>query len=344
MKSALQLQMSHSPQLKQIHCQTPLRVSLFGGGTDYPEYFKRHPGAVLGLSIDKYIHLHAHEHIAGVGPNYRLSHFDFEEVSSIDEIQHPIFREALRLMQLPHGWSFYSHSDLPGRSGLGSSSSFAVGLLNVLYYLRGASITPKELLDLAAHLERDILGGGCGIQDHMHASIGGLKRYDFGENHFTSTPIAIAPDVKNALNQSMFLVHTGISRYANVMVGEQVKKTQTGLIDDSLAHLYQLVIEGQKLLESPDPEYCLKTLGAMLHDGWQTKRALSSQISSKSLDEIYDAVCHHGAYGGKLCGAGGGGFFFFIVPQHSQKKLIETLKYLNFIPVRISEVGTRIVS
>lgn len=327
-----------------LSSRTPLRVSFFGGGTDYPEYFERYPGAVLGTSIDKYIYISALRLEKFIGHAYRLSYRINEEVKHIDEIQHPVFREMMKWLNMDAGWNFSVLSSLPSRSGLGSSSTFTVGLLRLLSHIKDLGYTRYDLAQNAIHLEREILKEHCGIQDQLHAAFGSLNRYDFSSSDFRITPIRLHGEVRQALNNSMYLVHTGIARFASETVDEQVKNTAAKRIDKPLSHLYELVNQGQALLEKTDPEFVLKDLGRMLDDGWQTKRALSSKVSSPEIDAIYETAMRAGAYGGKLCGAGGGGFFLLIVPPHVKTKVAEALKDRELIPIRMDESGSTLIS
>lgn len=327
-----------------LSSRTPLRVSFFGGGTDYPEYFTRYPGAVLGTSIDKYIYINSLKLERFIGYAYRLSYRINEEVSTIDEIQHPVVRAVLKMLNIEPGWNLSVMSSLPSRSGLGSSSSFTVGLLRLLGHIKGIGYTRYDLAQTAIHVERDLLKEQCGIQDQLHAAFGSLNRYDFTDKDFRITPIRLNSEVRDALNNSMYLVHTGIARYASETVEDQVKRTSAKTIDKPLSHLYELVSQGQRLLESHHAESVLTDLGKMIDDGWQTKRSLSPNVSSPAIDAIYEAATKAGALGGKLCGAGGGGFFLLIVPQERKAKVAQALGERELIPIRMDDGGSVIVS
>ncbi|MGJ0392539.1 MAG: GHMP kinase [Methylocystis sp.] len=324
--------------------RTPLRVSFFGGGTDYPQYFERFPGAVLGAAIDKHIYISALKLEPFIGYNYRLSYRVNEEVSRLDEIQHPVFREVFRHWNVGPGWNFGVLSSLPSRSGLGSSSTFVVGLLKLVAHMRGENWTRYDLAQAAIHVERDLLHENVGIQDQLHASFGGLNRYDFGDNGLTIRPLRLHTDVRDRLNQSMFLVHTGIARYASEIVEDQVRKTAEKKIDQPLHHLYELAFQGTDLLEQQNADVVMRDLGKMLHDGWMTKRALSPNVSTPDIDALYDAALANGALGGKLCGAGGGGFLFVLALPESLPRLAAALGGHTLIPIRIDESGTTLIS
>ena len=263
-----------------LSSRTPLRVSFFGGGTDYPEYFRHHAGAVLGTAIDKHIYISALRLEPFIGYSYRFSYRRNEEVQSLDEIEHPVFREVLKRLDIGSGWNFGVLSSLPARSGLGSSSSFTVGLLKLVSHLRNERWTRYDLARTAIDFERDVLRENVGIQDQLHAAFGGLNRYDFAGDNLTITPIRLKTAVRDALNGSMYLVHTGGDRSASETVAEQIRNTADGKIDRPLSHLRDLAHEASTLLEGDDAGKTIQELGRMLDDGWRTKRGLSSAISS----------------------------------------------------------------
>jgi len=324
--------------------RTPLRVSFFGGGTDYPEYYRHHPGAVLGTSIDKYIYINALRLEPFIGCRYRLSYRVNEEVNSTDEIEHPVFRVVIKEFDLEGGWNFGVMSSLPARSGLGSSSSFTVGLINLIAHIRGESLTPEELAKGAIHVERGLLSENVGTQDQLHAAYGGLRRYDFSGDSWTVTPMRVNPAVRDALNQSMYLIHTGVARYASEIASEQIKRTSEHAIDRPLAHLYDLAQEACVLLERDDPEFVVREFSRMLDDGWRTKRELSRCVTTPAIDELHDELMNSGALGGKLCGAGGGGFFLAIIPPHLRERVQSKLKHRTLIPIAMNDAGSTILS
>lgn len=322
-----------------ISSRTPLRVSFFGGGTDYPEYFERFPGAVLGMAIDKHVYISAMRLEKFIGHSYRFSYRIIEETKALDEIQHPVFREVLKLHEMEPGWNFGVLSSLPSRSGLGSSSTFTVGLLKLVGEIKGINYTRHELGSLACHVERELLHENVGIQDQFHAAYGSLNRYNFSSSDFRIQPVRMKHQVRDRLNSSMYLVHTGVARYASEVVSDQIERTKKKTIDKELKHLYELVDQGHKALEQDDPDTVMVEIGKMLHDGWMTKRSLSPMVSTKLIDEMYDTCIKCGAYGGKLCGAGGGGFLFVLVPTQAVQWLQHQLGDRRLIPVHIDETG-----
>lgn len=326
-----------------ITSRTPLRVSFFGGGTDYPEYFRQYRGAVLGTAIDKYVYTSAIRLEKFLGYSYRLAYRQIEEVQEVSEIQHPVFRAALDFLKVEKGWNFGVLTSLPSRSGLGSSSSFTVGLLKLLGYIRGVHYTRHDLAALAIHLERDLLQENVGVQDQTHAAYGSLNRYEFHGDGFSIHPVRLQHAVRDAINDSMFLVHTGVQRYASEVVQEQIANTKEARIIKELDHLYQLTGQAHQVLEGHDPEMVMTEVAALLNDGWLTKRSLSKAISSPEIDEIYSAAMGAGALGGKLCGAGGGGFFLLFVPPRARQAVQTVLHDRQLIPIRMDDSGSSII-
>lgn len=320
--------------------RTPLRVSFFGGGTDYPDYFQQYKGAVIGTAIDKYIYTSVIRLERFMGYSWRLAYRTSEEVHEISEIQHPMFRAALDHFKIEKGWNFSVLTALPSRSGLGSSSSFAVGLIKLLGELKGVNYTRHDLVSLAIHLEREVLHENVGVQDQMHAAYGGLNRYEFHASDFSIHPVRMQNAVRDAMNQSMYLVHTGVQRFASEILKEQMAKTKEKKIVKELDHLYSLTQECHSLLEGSDVGKIIGDLGLLLHEGWMTKRSLSTAISSSEIDEIYNSARAGGALGGKLCGAGGGGFFLLLVPPDLRVHVQKSLGTRELIPIQIDDSGS----
>lgn len=326
-----------------ITSRSPLRVSFFGGGTDYPAYFEEYRGAVLGTAINKYVHTSAVELERFMGYSFRLAYRVTEEVQSVSEIEHPMFRAALEHFGISRGWNFSVLTSLPSRSGLGSSSAFAVGLIKLLGHIRSVDFTRHDLAALAIHIEQDILKENVGVQDQLHAAFGGFNRYEFHGKEFSIHPVRLQSRMRDLLNVSMFLVHTGTERFASKILEEQMQKTKQKTIIKELDHLYQLTQQAFRMLETTDPEISLVELGKMLHEGWMTKRSLSRAISDPEIDAIYDAALGAGALGGKLCGAGGGGFFLLLVPDHARVRIQDALGDRSLIPIKMDDVGATIV-
>ena len=235
-------------------------------------------------------------------------------------------------------------SDLPGNSGLGSSSSFTVGFIALMEHLSGRSITKFDLFKRAVYTERDLLQENVGIQDQIHAAFGGLNLYQFHKDDFTIRPAQMPTECRDALDRSLCLVYTGIQRHASTMVQEQLKNTEEKKIHKDLSRLVELCHEGLRVLEGRNPEAMLRDLGKLVSEGWEAKRRFSSSVSLPKIDAAYDEAMRLGAYGGKLCGAGGGGFLLFMAPQHVQAKMIETFGQKSFVKICLEDQGAGIIS
>lgn len=320
--------------------RTPLRVSLFGGGTDYPEYFERKPGAVVGFAIDKYIHIAALRLSAFQSYNYRVAYSSVEFTQTADDIQHPVVREVLKHCQVRDRLDISIMSDLPASgSGLGSSSAFTVGFVKLIHALQGRFSTKIDLAKTAIMVERELLAENVGVQDQLHASFGGINRFDFQGASIRITPLQVAGSVLEKLGSHLVLVHTGIARRATVAVAAQIEATKSKSLDKDLSSLYDLVGECVSLLEG-GREALLPELGRMLSESWAIKRSLSDKVSTEEIDQVFRKIVGAGAYGAKLCGAGGGGFFMALVPPERQAALAQALSPLAVVPIDIDVEGT----
>ncbi len=323
--------------------KTPLRVSLFGGGTDYPEYFHRYPGAVVGLSIDKYIYITALKLTAFQAYNYRVSYSRLEHCDALAEIEHPVVREVLRHYGVADRLDISVISDLPATgSGLGSSSAFTVGFLRAVHAIQGRRPTKIELAKAAISAERDLLRENVGVQDQLHAAFGGINRFDFEGNAIRISPVQASSAVIEELNRAMVLVHTGIARRATHAAATQIRATAERRIDRELAELYDLVGQCVDLLEGGSAGW-LRELGAMLSESWRIKRTLSDQVSNATLDAIFEAIEAAGAYGAKLCGAGGGGFFLALIDPERLPRLRAELPGHAVIPIDLDVEGSAVI-
>ncbi len=323
--------------------RTPLRVSFFGGGTDYPEYFSRHPGCVVGMAINRYIYITAIELAEFIDYRYRLSYSRLERVNSVNELEHPVVRSVLQHYEVSSALDISVMADLPASSGLGSSSSFTVGLINLICALKSNSPTRLDLAKAAFHVERELLQERVGVQDPLHAAFGGLNRFDFVDGRTHIAPVQMNTQCLEYFISSLVLVYTGKTRYASEVLKEQLKATRESNIDRELGHLLTLAKQAVDVLETSDPERLLTEFGAMMHDGWETKRNLTPSISSPEIDELYRSARESGALGGKLCGAGGGGFLLMVVPPESRKTFDVKMKAQSLIPVRMDTQGSSLI-
>lgn len=327
-----------------IVSRTPLRVSFFGGGTDYPEYYKRARGAVLGMAIDKYIYISALRLESVLDYRYRVSYSKVETVSTIDAIEHPVVRAVLSQYLRDQPIDISILADLPRRSGLGTSSAFTVGFLNLVSSLSGQTMTKYDLARTAIFVERELLNENVGVQDQYHAAFGGLNRFDFTSDRTRISPIQIDGACQKELTASLFLVYTGLTRFASEILDEQMEKTRERKVDDALSHLLALVDDGVAALECGDPDRMLRDLGAMLHDGWETKKRLSSKVSNPAINALYDQARSAGAIGGKLCGAGNGGFLLMLVPPANRARFHAAMSGHVTIPVGLDTIGSTILT
>lgn len=323
-----------------IISRTPFRISFFGGGTDYPAWYREQGGSVISASINKYCFITLRELPPFFEYNFRIRYFLREEVKTIDEIKHPSVRECLRFMQVKQGVEVVHSADLPARSGLGSSSSFTVGLLHALYSLMYKMPTKRELAINAIHVEQELIRENVGSQDQTEAAFGGLNRIDFGyPQHVSVRPILLHPDRKARLCNHLMLFFTGFSRTASDIAGEQIRQTQDRTAE--LQRMLALVEEAMAVLLGEQES--LDEFGRLLHEQWLVKRQMTHLISNQRIDDIYEAGLQAGALGGKLLGAGGGGFMLFFVRPEDRQKLRETFKDLLHVPFRFDDVGSQIV-
>lgn len=324
-----------------IITRTPVRITFLGGGTDYPEYFLKHGGATLGMAIDKYSYITVNNLNRFHDYNFRVSYSRVELVDEVDEIQHPAVRECLRFMDIQRGVEIHYMGDLPARTGLGSSSSFTVGLLNALYALKGQIVSPEELARQSVHVEREMIGERVGVQDQYTCALGGFCHLQFDQRGtIRANPVVIRPDRLEDLQKRLVLFYTGIRRQAHKVLEEQINRTQKGEATHELSSMLELV---QQALDVLCNDHRLSDFGDLLHQGWLLKRQLSSAISTPAIDKWYERARRAGAVGGKLLGAGGGGFLlFFIEPEH-QDDVRKALSELRQVPIRLEEYGSQVI-
>lgn len=320
-----------------IISKTPFRISLFGGGTDVENYFNVNKGAVISTTFDKYCYVTV-RHLPGFF-DYKthLTYSKMEYVNSYDDIQHPLIREAMKMLDM-HSIRLTYDSDLPAKSGLGTSSSFAVGMLNSFYALKGKYVDKKRLADEAILLERVLCNEAGGWQDQIAASFGGLNRIDFGPDGYRVTPIIINPIRKEKLNDNLLLFFTGFTRFSSDIQKNNALDSERNVY---LKDMYALVDEAENILVNNNTS--LDEIGYLLDKTWKLKRRTGSAVSTEKIDELYDAGIKAGALGGKLLGAGGGGFILFYVRPEKQERVKNALKDYMHIPFRFEENGTQII-
>ncbi len=324
-----------------IISRTPFRVSFFGGGTDYPAWCNDKGGAVLATSINKYCYISLRYLPPFFEHKYRIVYSKVETVKEKGDIQHPVVRAAIDFMKINEGLEIHHDGDLPARTGLGSSSSFTVGMLHVLYALKGIMPTKKRLALEAIHLERNILKESVGSQDQILASIGGFNRIDFDpghENAYRETPVMINAQRTQDLQSHLMLFFTGISRFASDVAKNKIDNMPNKTRE--LTTMHHMVEEAVSVLIS---EGCITEFGKLLHESWMLKRELSDGVTSKYIDEVYSAACDEGAIGGKLLGAGGGGFMLIFAPPEKQLAIEKRLGDLLRVPFEFESQGSQIV-
>ena len=321
-----------------IITQTPFRMSFFGGGTDMENFFKHYGGAVLSITFDKYCYVNVRHLPRFFDYSTELSYSKTERVTSIDEIQHPAIRNAMKMLDM-HEIRLTYEADLPARSGLGTSSSFAVGMLNAFYALKGKYADKKRLADDAIYLERNLCQEAGGWQDQIAASFGGFNRINFNENGYEVLPVIITPERKKRLNQNLMMFFTGFTRFSSDVqkanAAEKIDKTA------QLKEMLSLVDEAEKVLT--DSARDLDDFGQLLDHTWKLKRKTGSAVSTNSIDVLYAKGIEAGALGGKLLGAGGGGFLVFYVQPEYHEAVRLAMRDLLYIPFEFENGGTRVI-
>lgn len=323
--------------------RTPLRASFLGGGTDYPSYFRSRPGAVLGGTIDKYIYINALPLNPIAEQRFRITYRTTESVNRVEDIKHPVVREALRLYDWTESLNIATMSDLPGGTGLGSSSAFTVGFINLLNRMRGVELTRYELARQAIHMEQNILCENVGVQDQIHAAFGGLSRYEFTGEGFSIQPLRVSTSRLAALNASLLLVYTGDQRSASEVLATQEQRTKTGNNEVYLREMYELTQVGSSLLEvEGEDRATIIRFAELLDQGWLLKRQLGSTVTNSSIDTLYLAGKELGAWGGKLLGAGGGGFVLFLVDPALRPEFLSRFGMDRVVPVSLTNGGSTV--
>ena len=321
-----------------IITRTPFRMSFFGGGTDMEEFFKEHGGAVISTTFDKYCYVNV-RHLPRFF-NYRnqVSYSQIEQVVDVDEIRHPLVREGMKMLDM-HDCIINYDADLPARTGLGTSSSFAVGMLSAFYALKGKYVDKKRLADDAIYLERVLCNESGGWQDQIAAAFGGFNRIDFSSNGYKVSPVIISPARKQELNQRLMLFFTGFSRLSSEVQEDTKKHLQEKTTQ--LLEMKHLVDEAEHILT--DKHVDLDEFGHLLDHSWKLKRQTGTRISTNEIDTLYQKAMDAGACGGKLLGAGGGGFLMFYVPLDRQEAVKEALSDLLLVPFQFENNGTEII-
>lgn len=323
-----------------IITRTPFRISFFGGGTDYPVWYRQHGGAVLGAAIDKFCYISCRYLPPFFAHHSRLIYSKIENVARNADFEHPSVRACLGYLDIEDGVEIHHDADLPARTGLGTSSSFTVGLLHALHALRGEMRDRGELAAEAIHVEQHLLNENVGAQDQAFAAHGGFQLIRFAQDGAVGVqPVVTAPERLERLQSHCMLFFTGFTRTASEIAQQQIANTPKRQAE--LAAMRQLVDAAAKVLA--DGSRSLAEFGSLLDETWQLKRRLAENISNASLDEIYGAARRAGALGGKLLGAGGGGFMLLFVPPECQARVRQALDHLLLVPFRFSPAGSELI-
>ena len=323
-----------------IITRTPYRISFFGGGTDWPEYYRQHGGAVLSTTIDKYLYITCRH----MPPYWDYKHqFVYgsktERINEIDEIDHPSIRETMRYLDIRYGVDLNYNADIPARSGIGSSSSFTVGLVHALYGLNGKMISKKHLANDAIHIEQNLIREAVGSQDQIAASFGGLNHIVFNKDmSYDVRPMIIGEERIKEFSDHMLLLFTGFQRFAADIEEGKMKNLKTNQV--TLKRMSQYTEQAVEILNS---DADISEFGNLLNDNWKLKKSLSNDVSNKAIDDIYECGLKNGAIGGKLLGAGGGGFLVFFAKPENHERLLKSLKGYLHVPFNFEKTGSQVI-
>lgn len=322
-----------------IISRTPFRVSFFGGGTDYPGWYLKHGGQVLSTAIDKYCYITLRYLPPFFEHRIRAVYSKMEICQHFEELKHPAIRETLRFLKFERNLEIHHDGDLPARSGMGSSSSFTVGLLHALYALRGQMPSKEQLAREAMHIEQELIGETVGCQDQCAAAYGGFNHIIFHrDGEIEVRPLTLSRPRLHELSEHLMLFYTGIMRTASTVAQTYVENldAKAQLLDTMRA----MVDDGIKLVQG---SRCICGFGDLLHEAWMAKRGLSESVSNGAVDELYERARDNGAIGGKLIGAGGGGFLLLFVPPSAQNRVRECLPELLHVPFDFCRHGSQII-
>ena len=321
-----------------IITRTPFRISFFGGGSDYPAWYRENGGAVLSTTINKYCYISCRYLPPFFDNKYLIRYSHREETKSIDQIKHPSVKECLKYLKIEKGIEMVHTADIPARSGIASSSAFTVGFLHALYALKGEIVSKRHLAREAIHVEQNLIKENVGSQDQVAVAFGGFNRIDFGgESDFYVTPLPISKEKLDLLQDHMILFFTGLSRTASEIASEQIRKTQENRSE--LRTMMEIVDEAINYFRNGND---INDFGKLLHEAWKLKKGLTNLISTSAIDEMYESALSAGAIGGKLLGAGGGGFMLLFASPEKHPAIKEKLKLLH-VPFRFENLGSQVI-
>jgi len=323
-----------------IITKTPYRISFFGGGTDHPAWYREHKGRVLATTFDKYCYISLRALPQFFDHKYRIVYSKIENINNINEIQHPSVRETLKYFNCKKGLEIHHDGDLPARSGLGSSSSFTVGMINAMNAFNGVYSNPYELASSAIHIEQNLIKECVGSQDQISAAYGGFNEIEFyKDDTFSVEPKVFNLDRIKELNSHLMLFFTGISRFSSEIAEIQVSNMKRCY--SQMNELYDMVGEGASIMANINIP--INDFGKLLHQSWENKRSLSNKVTNTQIDELYNVAIRAGATGGKVLGAGGGGFVLFFVKPENKDKVKDALSNLTFVPFKFENTGSKVV-
>lgn len=321
-----------------IITKTPFRMSFFGGGTDMPEFFNEHGGSVISTSFDKYCYVNVRHLPRFFDYSTELSYAKIERVTDVNDIVHPLIKNAMKQLDMREIRLTYE-ADLPARSGLGTSSSFAAGMLNAFYALKGKYVSKQKLAEDSIYLERVLCNEAGGWQDQVAASFGGFNRINFSDNSFEVLPVIISPERKKMLNDNLLMFFTGFTRMSSEIQKEN--KLTDGSKTKQLLDMLSLVDEAESILV--DKHSDLNEFGRLLDTTWKLKRQTGSKVSTDSIDSVYEKAVKAGAIGGKLLGAGGGGFLVFYAEKDKHESIKNALSDFMYVPFEFENGGSQII-
>ena len=326
-----------------IITKTPYRLSLFGGGADYPAWFVSRETKIVSAAMANYSNLYVRTLPPFFEYKIRVTYNRIENTNTIEEIQHPSVRACLQYVGINNGISIGYDGDLPARSGIGSSSSFTVGLLNALYAYKGITKNSFELATEAINVEQNIIGESVGVQDQIMAAYGGIKVIELSGANIKVRNLKIPDSYVDEFESHIMLGFSGISRLSEVQAKKQVDSIKEGKSVQTLEAMQKITNEALKIFEH-ESSSSIKDIGLLLQEQWNYKRTLTDSVSNSDINSIYDAAIEAGAYGGKLMGAGGGGFFMFLAPPNAHQKIKDRLKQINvWIPFKFDYEGSKII-
>jgi len=321
-----------------IITKTPYRISFFGGGSDYPEWFNKYYGEVISSTINKYLYISCRELPHFFKHKFRIVYSKIENVKTINEIKHNGVKQLLNYLKVKNGLEIHYDGDLPSRSGMGSSSCFIVGLLNALTTNHNMRLDRKKLANMSIEIERNIMRENVGLQDQIAASYGGFNRIRFEKNNYIVNKIICKKSFRDDLNKNLFLLYTGKSRTA-----EKITRSYTNKLSQNkkknVKKILDFVDQAKKIIKQNNPD----DFGYLLNETWHQKRELSKLVSNNKIDYLYEKGISNGALGGKLLGAGGGGFLLFYVNSNKKKKFLKFFNNNVIVPIQLSNVGSEII-